>query len=43
MIGIRVIDINFLKNMPWRRSLVVLSPPATEEIRAMGRDIPGYM
>jgi hypothetical protein len=25
--------------MPWRRGLVILSPPATEETEAMGREI----
>jgi hypothetical protein len=28
-----------LRGMPWRRGLVVSSPPATEEIGAMGREI----
>jgi hypothetical protein len=27
------------ENVPWRRGLLVLSPPATEESEAMGRDI----
>jgi hypothetical protein len=26
-------------NLPWRSGLVVLSPPATEETGAMGREI----